>query len=162
MFRDHRACFTNTLPCRSDLEDLPAEASRWSQANLSAATQNALSRGRTQQGYPNASKGSPGVKPPSVSLGRVELSSEYEPRADNRKTAAAIATVSGRSAAVQPVARSGLDQIFARMGPDASKFDDDNGRIDDDEQEVIMDGSLLGGQEDSVYGIRGDWKSSRR
>lgn len=158
MFLDNCACFTNISFCRSDLEDLPAEASRWSQANLSAATQNALIRGRTQQGYPNASKGSPGVKPPSVPPGRVELSSDYEPRIDNRKTAAVVATVSGRSAAVQPMARSGLDQIFARMGPGASKFEDDNSRIDDDER----DGSLLGGQGDSVYGNRGDWTSSVR
>ena len=158
MLQNHHACFTKLPFCRSDLEDLPAEASRWSQANLSAATQNALSRGRTQLSYPHASKSSPGVQGLSVSPGRVELSSDYEPRWDNRKTAAVIATVSGRSAAVQPVARSGLDQIFARMGPDANKFEDDSGRIDDDKR----DGSLLGGQEDSVYGSRGDWKSSRR
>ena len=45
------------------------------------------------------------------------------------------------------------------MGPKARSHeqDDEEGVVDDE-----RDGSLLGGQEDSVYGTRGDWKNSRR
>lgn len=75
------------------------------------------------------------------------------------KASAVTTNISARSAAVQPSAKSGLDQIFARMGPDASSRNDANGRSDDDDE---RDGSLLAGQEDSVYGTEGAWKSSRR
>lgn len=59
---------------------------------------------------------------------------------------------------MQPSVKSGLDQIFARMGPKDSSPHDGDDRIDNEDE---RDGSLLGDAEDSVYGRKGAWKSSR-
>ncbi|KAL0026350.1 hypothetical protein WJX79_001807 [Trebouxia sp. C0005] len=60
-----------------------------------------------------------------------------------------------QGAALQQGVKGGLDQIFARMSPGAD--DDSPDKIDDDGR----DGTLLGGQEDSLYGSHHKWKREK-
>lgn len=145
----------NQVLCRSDVEEVPAETSRWSQANLSAATQDALGKGRTQQGYPKSSQGGRPPLPPSSQLAQP---AEGGSRLAGSHFIAVSASSSSRHAAVQPIGKSGLDGIFARMSPGRRQDDSTAADIDDDER----DGSLLGGQEDSLYEGKHDWKTSRQ
>ena len=146
---------TSLIACRSDLGDRQNAAQAptpWARAGLSAATQQALSGSRTQQGYPRSS--------PSKGT---HVASSMQPivrdsRQHSNSSLADIDSKSHQRSAIQQTAKSGgLDSIFARMSPGHN--DDNLDRIDDDED---RDGNLLGGQEDSLYEAPHNWKKDKR
>ena len=128
-------------------------ASPWAHAGLSAATQQALNR--TQQGYP---QNSPGKGSQVWSAGQPL---KRDSRQNSNTPLDAMEGKPNQGSAVQKAPKGGgLDSIFARMSPGCN--DDSLDRLDDDDDDATRDGNLLGGQEDSLYEARYNWKRDKR